>query len=474
LATRPPNLIFSVDETPPRPISLILALQHVAVISVGWVLAVVLAREIGSRPEEAQSVIRMTMIASGIGVMIQALRVGSLGSGYLCPFSCGPAFIPASLLAGKAGGWALIFMMNASVGILEAILSRFIFRLRVLFPPEVTGLVVTMVGLELVGLGCSRFIGKAAGTSGGSPAVFWVALATLIAMVTPTVWAKSKLRLYPVLLGLVVGYTCSIFLGVLPQTDIQREMAAPIFEAPSRLVMDVSFDPLLILSLVPAFFIATLSSMIKTVGDLSLCQKINDHDWKRADMHSVGGGILSAGVTNLTSGLLGGMGQSTFSSNVGLSQATGATSRFIAFPCGIFLILLAFFPRLSFGFSIMPEPVMGAVLVYVASFMIVGGLQIITTRMLDARKTFSVGIPLIFALSVEIVPGLYGGVPTVLQPLFTSMLSLGTVLAVLLNLVFRLGVAKSVTMTLEPELGGSKKFLHLWKPRVRPGGLVLR
>ena len=458
MATRPPQLIYSVNETPPRPIVWILALQHVAVLSVGWVFVVLIGRELGSSPEEAQSVIRMTMIASGIGVIVQALRVGSLGSGYLCPFSCGPAFVSASLLAGKAGGWALIFYMIALVGLLEGLLSRLIFRLRVLFPPEVTGLVVTMVGLELVGLGCSRFIDVNSNTPGGNYPVFWVAFMTLVSMVAPTVWAKGKFRLYPVLFGLPVGYLFAMFTGVLQPADFQHVLAAPWFEAPSRLVMDFSFDPILVATLIPAFFIATMSSMIKTVGDISLCQKINDHDWKRADMNSVAGGILSAGITNLASGLLGGIGQSTFSSNVGLSQATGATSRAIAVPCGIFLIGLAFFPRLGFGFSIMPEPVMGAVLVYVASFMIVGGLQIITTRMLDARKTFVVGIPLIFALSVKIVPGLYAGVPAGLQPLFSSILSLGTVLAVLLNLVFRLGIAKSVNMMLEPDVADNGKI----------------
>jgi xanthine/uracil permease len=61
---------------------------------------------------------------------------------------------------------------------------------------------------------------------------------------------------------------------------------------------------------------------------------------------------------------------------------------------------------------------MGAVLVYVACFMIVGGLQVITSRMLDVRRTFVVGIALIFGLSVEMVPELYRQVPNSVSPLF--------------------------------------------------------
>ena len=59
----------------------------------------------------------------------------------------------------------------------------------------------------------------------------------------------------------------------------------------------------------------------------------------------------------------------------------------------------------------MPDPVMGAILVYVACYMILAGIQVITSRMLDARRIFVVGIALIFGLSVDMVPGLYGNVP---------------------------------------------------------------
>lgn len=67
------------------------------------------------------------------------------------------------------------------------------------------------------------------------------------------------------------------------------------------------------------------------------------------------------------------------------------------------------------------------------------------------RRTFAVGIAMIFGLSVDMVPGLYEHVPSVLQPLFSSELSLATVLGVTLNLLFRIGVAKSQTMQLSPE-----------------------
>jgi NCS2 family nucleobase:cation symporter-2 len=102
--------------------------------------------------------------------------------------------------------------------------------------------------------------------------------------------------------------------------------------------------------------------------------------------------------------------------------------------------LLAFIPGLAAVFTILPAPVMEAILVYVACFKILGGIQVITSRMLDARRTFVVGIPFIFGLSVAMVSCLDRKVPGALAPMFGSSLSMATILVIVLNLLFRIGV----------------------------------
>jgi len=82
-------------------------------------------------------------------------------------------------------------------------------------------------------------------------------------------------------------------------------------------------------------------------------------------------------------------------------------------------------------------------------FMIVAGFQIIMSRMLDARRTFLVGIPLILGLSVDFLPGLYENAPHLLKPIFSLSLSLAAVLVVLLNLLFSIGVAKRQRLVLK-------------------------
>jgi xanthine permease XanP len=469
---KPANLIYDVDEVPPLSLRLVLAVQHVLVTSVGWIFVVVMINAIGGTAEQAGAIMRVSMVASGVATILQARVRGPIGSGYLCPFSCGPAYLGASILAGKTGGLPLVFGLTTLSGVFESVMSRLMKRLRVLFPPEVTGLVVAMVGIELIGLACPRFVGpQGAGAQGRS---LLVALITLGVMVAPTVWGKGRLRLYPILLGLLAGYAASAGLDILNPQQFHFVRTAPLMSVPGRVP---GGGWAIRGSLLIPFLIASVSSILKTVGDLTLCEKINDADWKRTEMKHVSGGILAGALCTTAAGLGGGLGQSTFSSNVGLSMATGATSRSIALPIGAILILLAFFPKLAALFAAIPQPVMGAVLVYVACFMILGGMQVLTSRMLDSRKTFVIGIALVFGLSVEMVPGLYRGVPVILQPLFASSLSLSTVLVVVLNLIMRVGISRSRTVemsratdTIETVRGFMEEQGALWGMRREVAG----
>jgi len=446
MAKRPPNLTYAVDDDPPLPATLLLGLQHVFLIAISLIFPVVIVRSIGGSPEEAEFMVSMSMLAAGVGTVLHALNRRGVGSGYLCPALCGPSFLSASLLAANVGGLHLLFGMTAVAGSFEVLLSRFLHRLRVLFPPEVTGLVVAMVGISVIPTALANFMGRGGADAATEIPELAVALLTLGTMVGISVWSRGRLRLYSVLVGMAMGYLASIHLGILTADHLDLFAEAPLAAVPHLDYFGWSFDVALLLP----FMVAITCSSLKTIGDITTCQKINDADWKRTDMKNVSQGILADGLSAIFGGLVGTMGQSTSSSNIGLSIGTGATSRRIAFAIGGILVLLAFLPKLAMVFVVMPEPVMGATLIYSVSFMIVAGFQIIMSRMLDARRTFLVGIPLIMGLSVDALPGLYDGVPPILAPVFSSSLSLAAVLVVLLNLLFRIGVSKRVRLVLRP------------------------
>jgi len=324
-----------------------------------------------------------------------------MGSGYFIQSVCGPSYFNASIMAIHSGGLQMLFGMTGFVGVVEVIFSRFLRRLRFLFPPEVTGVIVLMVGVQVIPLSVRSLIGIAPGDNVFTFGEIVTGLLTLSLMIALNVFTKGKLRLYSVLIGFVFGYALSAAFGLFTEASVARFSQASFFAFPVIHGFGWKFDPALMIP----FTVATLSSSLKTIGDVTTAQKINNVYWKRMDMKSAAGGILADGLGGLIPGLTGGFGQSTSSANIGLTIATGATSRAIAWFSGVILILLAFFPKISEVFLIMPAPVIGATLIYAVSFMIIAGLQIIMSRMLDARKTFVIGVSLVMGISVFSYPG---------------------------------------------------------------------
>src|SRR5262249_27656960 len=157
----------------------------------------------------------------------------------------------------------------------------------------------------------------------------------------PTVWIKSKLHLFPMLVGVAAGYATAVATRVVHFSGLAAGMPAGFFALPHRAASGLAFSP----ALLPLFVIAALTASLKTVGDTTLCQKANDSGWNTTDMRSVSGGVFANGLASAVSGLLGGIGQNTSSSSIGISLAAGTTSRVIAVPLGVLVIAFAFFPK---------------------------------------------------------------------------------------------------------------------------------
>ncbi len=440
MSRRPENLIYAENERPPLPVLALLGVQHIMLMSASLVLPVVLMSEIGGSFDQVRGVVALTMVACGIGTIAQALRVRGFGSGFLCPNLCGPNFFGVSMNAAWLGGLPLMRGMTIAAGLIEAIFARLIHRLGFLFPPEITGLVVLMVGESLVPLSASKFMGISFPDEPISGLGLAVAAVTLAIMIAINVWGRGRLRLYGVLVGMVAGYALSLATGLVGAEQIAQLGRSPWVAVPwIEGMFQVSFR----WSLLPAFLIASITGALKTMGNLTMCEKINDADWKAPDLNRMGNGLLADSAAVAVSGLIGGMASDTSASNVALSSASGATSRYIGFAAGGLFVLLGFSPKISGLLSVMPAPVMGAILVFVTAFMLMSGLQIILGSGIDARKTFAIGIALIFGFSLDMLPGLYAGITGWLRPLFDSSLTFATVIAVLLNQLLRTRPARA-------------------------------
>ncbi len=438
MAKKPENLIYGVDDGPPLPVLLLMGVQHIFLMSSTLVLPVVLVSELGGGFDQVRAVVALTMISCGLGTIFQALRLRWIGSGYLCPNLCGPNFFTACMTAAWLGGLPLMRGMTIVAGLVEIVFARVLYRIRFLFPPEITGLVVLMVAVGIIPLGTSKCLGI---NYEGEPIQgIYVAVAaiTLSVMVGINIWGKGKLKLYSVLAGLITGYLISGPAGLLTGENFHMLATAPWIEFPSTEgMLDITFK----WSLLPIFIIVSITGALKSFGNLILCEKVNDADWQQPDTGRIGKGLVADGFCVTVSGLLGGMASDTSASNVAFSSASGATSRTIGYMAGALFILIAFLPKITGVLSLMPMPVMGAILVFVTCFMITSGIQIIIGPGMDNRKTFVIGVSIIFGLSLDLLPSLYTGVPTVIRPFFESSLTLSTVMAIILNQVLRLGKA---------------------------------
>ena len=219
----------------------------------------------------------------------------------------------------------------------------------------------------------------------------------------------------------------------------------PVFRFPHIQRTGWQFDGFLI----APFIVVAVATTLRAMGDISNAQRLNDPDWVRPGFRSMAGGVASNGIASAFCGLVGTTGVNSYSACVGLSGATGITSRVVGYACGSIFVLLAFVPGVSVAFATMPVPVMGAALFFSSAFVFMAGLQMMTARMLDARKSIVIGLSFGLAMMADVYHDVFTAVPAALQPIFGSSLVLGTVCAVLLNLVTRIGIRQRVVLRLE-------------------------
>lgn len=444
---RPKDLLYGVDDVPPLATLAGLALQHLALVAIFLLVAVAVARMAGLQPEAALSLVAMTLVAGAVGTAAQSFGRLGIGSGYLVPTTTTTILLPptAAALAGGAGLDAVMGMTMIS-GLGAMLLSRVITRLRPVFPAEITGFVVFIVGMSVIILAMRNFIGVAGGhTPSASGAGLFVATATLSVMVGLAVWGTQPMRLFSPLIGMGVGYGLSFLLGLFERETLDLIAAAPMIAVPRPFTVGIAFDAGL---LVP-FLIAAVALSLNSIGAVNAAQKINEVEWKRPDLERAARGVLSDGLACVVAGLLGGVGQAATSGAVGLSQATGATSRVIGFAIAAGLAGLAFLPRVSEVLLAMPEPVVGAALTFSGSFLMINGMRMIASRLLDSRKVFALGIALAFGTARALFPDHFDAAPPWLAPWVSSPMALAVSLALGLNLIFRIGISRRDALTVD-------------------------
>ena len=442
--TRPPNLSYSVDEVPPFAILAISAVQHMALIAITLIYPLIVAREAQLDAGQTRDLVSLSMLGLGFATVCLSARSRLIGGGYLNPAAYTAIYLGPTLLALRRGGLDLALGMTMVAGAVQLFAAPLLKHARALLPTEIAGLVIAILGMSLASIGVQYSLG----IEGGQPVnrdyviVAGISLATMSVL---NIWTKGYGRMFCVLIGIAAGYAASAALGILDLASIFAGGSAGIARLPRLDHLGWSFDPYLL----APFTVAALAATLRVMGDISNAQRLNDTDWVRPNFKSLAGGVSANGLSMIFCGAVGSFGVNSHSSAVGLSGATGVTSRSVGYAIGVGFGILAFIPSAAAVFAAMPRPVMGAALFFGSAFVLTSGMQMMTARMLDARKNVVIG----FSFGMAVVADLYhqtltAAMPLALQPIVDNSLVLGTVCAVGLNLITRFGVRQRVSIRL--------------------------
>ena len=408
------------------------------------VYPIILGREAHLSADRLLDFVSVSMLALAVGTLLLCARSRFVGCGYLCPAAYTQIYLGPSLSAAQIGGLPLVFGMTLIAGILQTAIAPVLRRVRFLLPPEIAGLVIAVVGLSIAVLGVRYSL---SGTANGATTSEYLAIAvvSLMTMVILNVWTRGYLRMFCVLLGMAVGYGASAALGILDFSAANPSGGLPLLRFPNLYPLQWRFDA----SLIAPFAIVAIAGTLHLMGNISTAQRINNADWVRPNFTSLIGGQVGNGIASIISAMIGSLGINSYSSSIGLSVATGITSRSIAYIISFAFALLSLVPAAAVAFATIPAPVIGAAMFFTAAFVFTSGLQMITARLLDSRKIIVIGFSFAMAVIADVSHDLLSQAPPLLHPILNSALVLGTLCAVLLNLFMRIGVRQRVTMKLD-------------------------
>jgi xanthine permease XanP len=445
-AKKPSSLIYSADDRPGLLIALSNGAQHVGLISINLVYPLLICRAVGAPIPMVANLLSIGMVVLSVGTLIQVLRLGPIGSGYMLPSTFTASYFAPGLLAARMGGLPLVFGMTIFAGALEALVAPMLNRLRKFLPVEVSGLVIFMLGVAAGLAGLRTLLGPAAQPV--STAEWLVAATTLGTMTAFNIWGKGLARMLCALIGLAGGYAVALAAGLMNPVLWSLVEQANWFGIPGVVHVAWSFDA----TLVAPFAIASLAAAMKAAGTLTICEKTNDSNWVRPDMRSITRGVLSDGLATMIAGIAGTPGGvNTSTPSAGLASATGVASRNVAIVAAAIFFVLGFCPKLTAVLAIMPRAVVVAALMYAVTFIIINGLQVMMSRMLDARRTVVLAFGIMGGLAIEVFPKSVNLLPSDIAAVAGSSLVASTAIALVLNLVFRIGVRKTVTLGVERE-----------------------
>ncbi|MDU1271873.1 MAG: nucleobase:cation symporter-2 family protein, partial [Escherichia coli] len=390
---------------------IILGLQHVLVMYAGAVaVPLMIGDRLGLSKEAIAMLISSDLFCCGIVTLLQCIGIGRF-MGIRLPVIMSVTFaaVTPMIAIGMNPDIGLLGIFGATIaaGFITTLLAPLIGRLMPLFPPLVTGVVITSIGLSIIQVGIDWAAGGKGNPQYGNPVYLGISFAVLIFILLITRYAKGFMSNVAVLLGIVFGFLLSWMMNEVNLSGLHDASWFAIV-TPMSFGMPI-FDPVSI-------------ALGEIVG-----RKLSSHDIIR--------GLRVDGVGTMIGGTFNSFPHTSFSQNVGLVSVTRVHSRWVCISSGIILILFGMVPKMAVLVASIPQFVLGGAGLVMFGMVLATGIRILSRCNYTTNRynLYIVAISLGVGMTPTLSHDFFSKLPAVLQPLLHSGIMLATLSAVVLN-----------------------------------------
>jgi xanthine/uracil permease len=443
---KPRDMLYIAQETPPPFTILMAGFQHTLVALMLVVYLVIVGQEMGLANGQLRGLLSLGIVVMGIGTLLNSLT-NRVGAGHVLVHIPSPIAMTVLIPVVATFGMSAAAGGMIVAGFIIFLMGRFVPRLQVLFPPEVTGVLLLLLGVSLLPGGVRRFIGPEGGAALFDMGSVLIALCTLATTTAISVWSSGRVRVLALIIGVAAGLLTAVLTGHFGTAELTAVAGQPLFAIPLGDYRPPvpTWVPGAIIPLALTLIIGALDD----VGGGVMVDRMNNSQWQRPDLPMIGRLLNTEGICNMLSGLTGTLTTGCSSANIGLVHATGVGARRVGTAAGVLLIAVACLPKISLFIILLPRAVIGAILVYTAAYLMVSGAELILSRLLNSRRRATVGLSLAAGMAILTVPELTAIMPLEIRPILGSGLVVGVVSAVILNLIFRIGISRSGEILLD-------------------------
>jgi NCS2 family nucleobase:cation symporter-2 len=312
-------------------------------------------------------------------------------------------------------------------GVVAIVMGLLMKKIRVFFPPLITGTVVFTIGLSLYPTAINYMAGGTSNPNYGSWQNWLVAFITLAVVTGLNHFGKGIWKLASILIGIVVGYIVSIPFGMVSLESVGN---ASIIQFPKFMHFGIKFE----ISACVAIGILFAINSVQAIGDYSATTiGAMDRTPKDQELQS---GIVAYGISNIVGAFLGGLPTATYSQNVGIVTTTKVINRWVLGLGALILGIAGIVPKFSALLTTIPQCVLGGATVSVFGSIAITGMKLIASAELNYRNSSIVGLAAAIGVGVSQASSALASFPSWVTMIFgKSPVVLATIIAVVMNLI---------------------------------------